>query len=85
MIQRTLPEDEIGYVILDKNFNNDIFLGQNDVSVSKIRAAKIFSDKAAADSHLYQLKQIQPYYADLYDNKKFTIKPVRVSIIYVEG
>lgn len=85
MIQRPLPEDEIGYVILDKNFKDNVFLGQNNVNVSKIRGAKIFHDKIAADNHLVQLKQVQEYYAKLYENKLFEIKPVRVSIIYAEN
>lgn len=80
---REVPEDEIGYVILDKTFKNDVFLGQNDVMMSKIRAAKIFHDKLAAENHIYQLKQVQEYFAKMYDQKLYEIKPVRVAFITV--
>lgn len=83
MIQRPVPEDEIGFVVIDKtSLNPTTFLGNNDVMVGKIRAAKIFGDKLAADNHIFQLKQFQPYFQNLYDNNLFTIKPVRITIIH---
>lgn len=86
MIQeRPLPEDEIGFVIIDKTSNPTKYLSENDVMVSKIRAAKIFGDKLAGVNHILRLKQIDSYFQNLYDNKLFDIRPVRVAIIYVNN
>jgi hypothetical protein len=82
MLQRHVSEDEIGFVIIDKTFKNTVFLGFNDIIVGKITVARIFQDKWAADNHLFQLKQTQPYFQNIYDNKLFEIKPVRVTFIY---
>lgn len=78
--QKPLPEDEIGYVIIC-DVTKPTFLNSNNIIVTKIRAAEIFPDRAAADHRMFEIKDSHPIFKDLYDNKLFRIKPVRVSII----
>lgn len=76
MIQRS--EDEIGYVV---KFDTS-FLGLNGICVAPIRAAQIFGDKIAAEDAVYQQAQIHTFFKNIYDNKLFTVKPVRITYIH---
>jgi hypothetical protein len=59
----TEKEKCLGYVIQDLTFDEPVYLGANNVAVSKIRAAKIFVDELHAKSerfqHICEMKKLE--------------------------